>query len=167
MESLEIDKDSGTESNRPDLRRSLNWEAANLSIDAGLRRNPAPYSKTFQKARDEDFVKNSLGELRDERPQKDMSIAESVQKCVDGFQKLERSANYSRLPHTSENSGQEYRDMVWESFERFDIWKRNVGAHKRDMNSLDTRLYQASHLRPRIVLDYLHDIREGISDSGS
>jgi hypothetical protein len=93
-----------------------------------------------------------------------MSIAERVLDCVKAFRKLniylteegtqtdiERQANSALVA------------KVNDSFERFQLWSSNLGAHRRDRNSLDQRLWEASHLRDR-VLEYLEDLQQGVAD---
>ena len=59
-----------------------------------------------------------------------------------------------------------FSKMVNDSFERFQLWSSNLGAHRRDKTSLDHRLWEASHLQDQ-VLEYLKDLHQGLADGES
>lgn len=94
-----------------------------------------------------------------------MSIADVVVECAETFRRLCSGLAPSGAPndenHTT-NSG--FLIKVSSCFERFQLWSSNLGAHRRDKNSLDRRLSEASNLQRR-VLQYLKDVRGGLEDS--
>jgi hypothetical protein len=94
-----------------------------------------------------------------------MSIAEDVLNCAGAFRELQALATDDL--HKTEGEQKLtalYVTKINSNFERFQLWASNLGANRRDHNSLDRRLWEASHLRDR-VKGYLKDLDEGISDS--
>lgn len=94
-----------------------------------------------------------------------MSIADVVIDCAETFQRVRSDLTDSCA--SDEGLQRTYTDFLTEvsaCFERFQLWSSNLGAHRRDKNSLDRRLREASNLQGR-VLQYLKDIQEGLKDS--
>jgi hypothetical protein len=93
-----------------------------------------------------------------------MSIADSVSGCAKAFRKL-ITALIERGAQSDETGEADhaFTTKLKDSFERFQLWSSNLGAHRRDKSSLDQRLWEASHLRYR-VLGYLKDLQQGLAD---
>jgi hypothetical protein len=96
-----------------------------------------------------------------------MSIAERVADCVKTYRKL----NIDLTDKFTQDDAEEpkngaFIEKVNGSFERFQLWSSNMGAHRKDRNSLDQRLWEASHLRKQ-VLQYLEDLQQGFADGQS
>lgn len=95
-----------------------------------------------------------------------MSIADGVLGCAEAFRKLQ--ADLTERGTQTDEKREAHRTFITkvnDSFERFQLWSSNLGAHRRDKSSLDQRLWEASHLRYR-VLEYLKDLQQGLGDGG-
>jgi hypothetical protein len=93
-----------------------------------------------------------------------MSIADSVLGCAQSFRSLRATLTERRAqPNEEREADRAFATKVNDSFERLQLWSSNLGAHRRDESSLDKRLWEASHLRIR-VLEYLNDLQQGLAD---
>lgn len=93
-----------------------------------------------------------------------MSIADSVLGCTTIFRELQGKLSERGAQTDDKNEAARIlSSQVNHSFERFQIWSSNLGAHRQDKRSLDQRLWEASHLRYR-VLEYLKDLQQGLAD---
>jgi len=49
---------------------------------------------------------------------------------------------------------------------RFERWSKNIGAHKEDRSSLDSRLRDAPHVS-RVVVVFLDELRDALTEGAS
>jgi chromosome segregation ATPase len=93
-----------------------------------------------------------------------MSIADGVLDCAKSFRKLQANlAERCAQLDEGREANQTMSTKLNDSFERFQLWSSNLGAHRRDKSSLDQRLWEASHLQCQ-VLEYLKDLQQGLAD---
>jgi hypothetical protein len=93
-----------------------------------------------------------------------MSIADKVADCVKAYRELNIDiTDKFTQDDVEEQANGAFIAKVNESFERFQLWSSNMGAHRKDRNSLDQRLWEAANLRNQ-VLQYLEDLQQGFAD---
>jgi hypothetical protein len=86
-----------------------------------------------------------------------MLIANYVNQCFELFKEAE--SNIEIYETNDPSSGV----VLKEACARFNIWKNNIGAHRKGQASLDYRLRDASNLR-KTVVDLLQDILSALKD---
>ncbi|KAH7405701.1 hypothetical protein DE146DRAFT_649443 [Phaeosphaeria sp. MPI-PUGE-AT-0046c] len=93
-----------------------------------------------------------------------MSIADTVAQCAETFRSLRSRLAAIDAPDDDDKATySDFPNKINACFERFQLWSSSLGAHRRDKNSLDKRLREASNLQRR-VLQYLKDMQGGLED---
>jgi hypothetical protein len=86
-----------------------------------------------------------------------MPIADRVQECLQQFDLIRHNEEIYEI-------SKEAKVTIDESFDRFTIWKNNIGAHRTDTASLEYRLRDASHIK-EMIEESLQDIILSLSDA--
>jgi hypothetical protein len=86
-----------------------------------------------------------------------MLVADHVSQSCTLFEKAE--SNFEKYKGTYFGSN----IILKEACARFDIWKNNIGAHRRGQASLDYRLRDASNIQNTVV-DLLQEIKSALKD---
>lgn len=94
-----------------------------------------------------------------------MLIADASHKRMDTFQRVHSCLDeFVESNEVEQKSSSLVEFKMKECHERFQLWSSNLGAHRRDHNSLDSRLSEVPKLKHK-VLQYLEDMMQGINES--